>query len=128
MERSARIAWQTAIWCAEMAGLRLDLAFPKLQWFVAKANFDASQPAIASGCGRGAGGADTVGLAAVSSDRSLRHEARRDCGDVIADWLSRGGGELEWGEYPFTFPEDFEVEDAAEWRRINNARLDRLSP
>ena len=32
------------------------------------------------------------------------------------------------GEYPFTFLEDFDVEDAAEWRRVNNARLDRLFP
>ncbi|WP_156381403.1 hypothetical protein [Aurantimonas sp. Leaf443] len=25
---------------------------------------------------------------------------------IIADWQARGGGELDWGEYPFTWPEN----------------------
>lgn len=27
---------------------------------------------------------------------------------VIADWLANGGGELDWGDYAFTFPENFD--------------------
>lgn len=28
---------------------------------------------------------------------------------VIADWLANGGGELDWGVYPFTFPKNFDL-------------------
>ena len=27
---------------------------------------------------------------------------------VVADWLANGGGDLDWGDYPFTFPENFD--------------------
>ncbi|WP_156381404.1 hypothetical protein [Aurantimonas sp. Leaf443] len=25
---------------------------------------------------------------------------------IIADWQARGGGDLDWGDYPFTWPEN----------------------
>ncbi|GGD93258.1 hypothetical protein GCM10011390_10040 [Aureimonas endophytica] len=48
--------------------------------------------------------------------------------NVIADWQARGGGDLDWGEYPFSFPENFEIDDVAEWRRVREARLRELFP
>ncbi|GGD93273.1 hypothetical protein GCM10011390_10060 [Aureimonas endophytica] len=62
--------------------------------------------------------------------RTDRFGTKRDeiVENVIADWQARGGGDLEWGEYPFTFPENFEIQDNAEWRCVNEARLRRLFP